>query len=314
MTLPAQETAPADAGQGVETAPPAPEPQPSVEPSGQEPSPEVQPSDDAGAQPDGGQGLIAPYLEGVGEDHRDVVADALERYRQDTDARVTKKFEQLNAYQQYAQDPAELETPVALYENLLEKPLDTVQWIFEQFNEAGIDLRAQLMEQATGQPQSQAPEPTPSPEDDPDRPMTRREFEQLQQEQQRAAQQQQEAAQRRTTVEGWLNEATQSHGLELGNEDVAVKQAILTHAAQLLPKLSKYGDEAGKHAINTAVEAFTNRFGKSASEQQDPSNPAPEPRVADGGTPPAPQQPDLSDPVKRKEWMLARLVGSNSQE
>lgn len=312
MTLPAQEATPTDPGQGVETADPAPQSAPEAQPAAQEPSPEVQPADDAGAQPDGGQGLIASYLEGVDENVRGTVADVLERYRQDSDARVTKKFEQLNAYQQFAQDPAELETPVALYENLLEKPADTIRWIFDQFSDAGIDLKAELLGEAQAAPEAQ-PQPTSEgTPDDPDRPLTRREFEQLQQEQQQRAQQEQEASVRRKTVESWFNEATTEKGLELGDQDVAVKQAILQHAAQLLPQLAKYGDEAGKHAINTAVEAFVNRFGKNASEPKD--TPAPEPRLADGGTPPAPQQVDLSDQKARKQWMLQQLVGANSQE
>lgn len=308
--LPAPETTPTDVGQGAEP-PAAPEPQPQAEAPATDPG--VQPPSDAGAQPDGGQGFIAPYLEGVEEGVRDTVADVLERFRQDQDAQVTKKFEQLNAYQQYAQDPAELETPVALYENLLSKPLDTVQWIFDQFSEAGIDLRAQLLEQATGQPQSQDPQAQPqSTQGDEDRPLTMAEFQRLQQEQQEQARQQQEAAARRETVKGWLDEAAQSKGLELGDEDVAVKQAIMTHAAQLMPQLAKYGEQAGKHAIDTAVEAFVNRFGKNASSST--TDPSQEPRVADGGTPPAPQKPDLTDPKARREWMLQRIAGSTTQE
>jgi hypothetical protein len=253
--------------------------------------------------------LIAAYLEGVDESHRDVVADALNKYRADTDARVTKKFEQLNAYQQYAPDPQQLETPVALYENLLDRPLDTVKWIFDQFSEAGIDLRAELLKEA--QEPTEAAQPQTDPTDDPDRPLTYAEFQKLEQQRAEQAREQQAQEQRRQTVEGWFNEATASKGLELSNEDVAVKQAILTHAAQLLPKLSKYGNEAGKVAIETATEAFINRFGKPAAPKQDPS---PEPRLADGGTPPAPPAPDLSDAKTRKAWMLAQLTGSNTQE
>lgn len=303
MTMPAQDTAaPVEPGQGVETT------QESSPETSVESTPDVQP-DEPQAQPDGGQGLIAAYLEGVDEPHRDVVADALNKYRADTDARVTKKFEQLNAYQQYAPDPQQLETPVALYENLLDRPLDTVKWIFDQFSEAGIDLRAELLKES--QEPTEAPQPQTDPTDDPDRPLTYAEFQKLEQQRVTQAQEQQAQEHRRVTVEGWFNEATASKGLELSNEDVAVKQAILTHAAQLLPKLSKYGNEAGKVAIETATEAFVNRFGKPAASKQDPP---PEPRLADGGTPPAPPAPDLSDAKTRKAWMLAQLTGANTQE
>lgn len=303
MTTPAQDTAaPSEPGQGVEAPTQEVSPEPSVEST-----PDVQP-DEPQAQPDGGQGLIAAYLEGVDEPHRDVVADALNRYRADTDARVTKKFEQLNAYQQYAPDPQQLETPVALYENLLDRPLDTVRWIFDQFSEAGIDLRAELLKDT---PDAPAPEPQADPSEDPDRPLTYAEFQRLEQDRVAQAQEAQAQDHRRVTVEGWFNEATASKGLELGNEDVAVKQAILTHAAQLLPKLAKYGDQAGKVAIETATEAFINRFGKPTAPKQDPT---PEPRIADGGTPPAPPAPDLSDAKTRRAWMLTQLTGANSQE
>ena len=302
MTLPAQDTAPADVSQGVEPeAPAAPE---GVQ---AEPTVDVQPAPDAQAQPDGGQGLIASYLEGVDETHRDVVADALERYRQDSDARVTKKFERLNSYEAYG-DPDQLETPVALYENLMEKPLDTLEWILGQFQEAGIDLRAQLLEEASATPSEAPAEPTDNPDD---RPLTVAEWQRLQEEQAATQAQQAEAAQRRKTAEGWFTEATKAKGLDLSDEDIAVKQAILQHAAQIIPKFRQHGDEAGKYAIATAVEAFVNRFGKSNPAPADPST---EPKLADGGTPPSPPQVDLTDQKARRAYMLQRLKVGSSQE
>lgn len=309
----AQTTAPADSGQGAPVETPAPEP---VAPQGDapavvDPATGVQPeTTDAPAQPDGGQGLIAPYLEGVDESHRDAVAAALERYRADSDAQITRKFERLNAFEQYAEDPTSLEAPVALYERLMEAPVETLQWVFDQFQtHAGIDLRAQLLEAATAAPEPEVPvEPTTT---DDDAPLTRKEWERLEAERAAQAQQEQQRAQALTAVQGWLETAATKHGLTLGEGDDAVRHAVITSAVQLMPQLQQqHGDAAGQLAVDTAVEAFVNRF-KSAA----PAAPStPEPTIADGGTPPAPAEPDLSDPAARKRFMLAQLTGSTTQE
>jgi len=308
------ETTP-DAGQGPEPeAPTTPEPvDTGTEPTG-DLNAGVQPATtDEPAQPDGGQGLIEPYLEGVDEAHRDIVADVLNRYRQDSDAQITGKFEELNAYKSFVPEGRGveyLETPVALYENLMENPKETVNWIFEQFSNAGIDLRSQVLEGAS----TETPPETPgeeNPDDPADRPLTRRELEQWQREQREQEEAAQQAEQRRKTAQTWFKEAADEHGLELGEGDSHVTEAILKHAAQLMPQYRHLGQSAGKQAIATAVQAFTNKFGKT------PSAPAgdttPEPRVADGGAPPAPAEvSDLSDPKDRKAFMASFLQGSSN--
>lgn len=316
--------APTDAGQGLAPAaePTAPEPvAPATDPAAPAPAPapEVQPAapDATTTQPDGGQGLIAPYLEGVDPQHRDVVAAALDKYRADSDAQITKRFEELNGYKQFAESPAELEAPVYLYERLMEEPVEALKWVFSEFEKAGIDLRSQLLGEATA-PAATDPA-APAGETADDQPLTREqvraEFERLEQEREAQRQQGQEASQRKELVEGWLAEATKAHELTLEDGDIALRQAILTHAAQLLPKLSHLGDGAGKAAVTTAVEAFVNRFGKTpAAPAADPNTP--EPTVANGGTPPAPPEvTDLSgDPKARKAFMLSLLQRPNNQE
>lgn len=317
-TAQVESTTPADPGQGATTEPAAAAPvdagtQPSTP---AEPVAGVQPTTpEATTQPDGGQGLIAPYLEGVDEAHRDIVTDVLEKYRKDSDANVTKRFEELNGFKQYAESPEALQAPVFLYERLMEEPLETIQWVLERFEtEAGVDLKSQLKAALTGEPAE--PAPTAEPTDDPDdRPLTRREWEQLEQQREQDRQAEQQTAQRRELAEGWLNEAAQTHGLTLtAGTDVAVRHAILTHAAQLLPTFKSHGAEAGKAAIATAVEAFVNTYRGGPKAASD-TTPTPEPKVADGGTPPAPSEvTDLTDEKARKAYMLAMLQGSKNQE
>lgn len=303
------QTAPVEEGQGAS----APEGGSVEAELTQTPEPGVQPeTDGAEEQPQAGQDFIAPYLADVPEQHREVVADVLEKYRKDSDANVTKKFEQLNAYQAYAPEPEMLETPVAIYENLMERPVDTLEWVIQRFqDEAGVDLKSQLLERLGVEGQA-SEEPTPaSDEDDPNRPMTRAEFEKLQQEQRESAQAERQRQQQIQTVEGWLSEAVKNHGLDIEENDVVLKEAILKQAATLMPKFKRqHGDDAGRVAVDTAVEAFSNRFGRTSAPSPDPS---PEPRVADGGMPPAPAEPTLETAEDRKRFMLSRL-GLNNQE
>lgn len=309
---PETDTTPTPDGQGTPapaepTTPVTPEPTAPAEPE------DVQPTDAPTTQPDGGQGLIAPYLEGVDETHRDAVADVLERYRQDSDAQVTHKFEALKQYQQYAEDPTQLEVPVALYENLMEQPLQTVQWIIERFKtEGGIDLGSQLLEALNAEPAEPATETTPAEDDPKDKPLTMAELERYEQEKAQQARQSEDSQRRRELAKGWLDEATTSAGLELGEGDVSVRHAILSHAAQLAPQFKHLGEKAGQEAIKTAVEAFTNRFGKTTPGT--PGEQTPEPVTANGGTPPAPAEADMTDPKARREFMKSILTAQNSQE
>lgn len=317
MTTPAPAPAPTDSSQGAPPADPAPVADPAAQPAGSppqatDPAPGVQPSTDAAPQPDGGQGLIASYLEGVDGAARDIVAEKLEAFRKDQDANVGTKLEELSRFKGYVPEGVGveyLETPVALYENLMESPLETVQWILSEFQKQGTDLRAQLLEQA----QAPAPETPPEGADDPNRPMTRAEFEQLQQERETQATQTAENTRRRQVAEGWFTEATAKHGLDLGEGDAAYKQAILQHAAGLMPQFRHLGESAGKAAIDTAMEAFVNRFGKNTQAPATPSTP--EPKLATGGNAPSPQAPaDLADRATRREFMLAQLQAPSTQE
>lgn len=303
------DTSPATDSQGTAPAEPAApvDTTPATEPA----DGGVQPSADAKTQPDGGQGLIAPYLEGVDEAHRDAVADVLERYRKDSDAEIGTKLEALSRFQQYADDPSYLETPVALYENLMQSPLDTVQFILEQFEtEAGINLKAQLLE-ALNTPDE--PDPQADPETDPkDKPLTVAEWERLQEQKAQEERQAAEAQRRRELTKGWLDEAAETAGLELTDEDTGLRRAILEHAAQVMPKFKHLGEQAGQKAIQTAVEAFVNRFGN--TPPGNPGGEGNEPVTANGGTPPAPEQSDLSDPSARKAFMKQALAALQTQE
>lgn len=302
MTDIATATAPAG-GQGGE---PAPQPDPVQSP---EPTQQAQSQDPAQqpAQEPSGQDLIAPYLEGVDDSVRDTVAERLERYRQDADANFNKRFEQtstqLNAYKQFAEDPSQLEVPVGLYENLMASPVDTLEWVADRFKqEMGVDLRAQLLEK-WGQ-QAPAPDAQQTQQDDPDnKPLTRAELQAWHQEQEQAKQQEQAQAEARKTTEGWLQEATTAAGLELGEGDIVLKEAILRHAAQVMPQVRD-----GKQAIQMAVEAITNRFAPKPKK-----DPVPQPKIATGGTPPGQPAPDYSDQKVRREAMLSMLTAAQQQ-
>lgn len=319
MSDAAQTITPTDPGQGsapvdtasVETPSPVEE-----APAVVEPTDGVQPGDDATAQPDGGQGLIAKYLEGVDEAHRDVVAEALERQRQDSDAQVTKRFERLSQLEEYLPEgatPDYLSVPVALYENLMQSPVETLRWVFDQFQANGVDLKSQLLEAAdTADPQEPAPQDDPA-DDDLDRPLTRRELLELQEQQRQEAEAERVRAQNRELAKSWFEEAAADHGLTLDENDVAVRTAVLQHAAQIMPQLSHLGaQEAPKQAIATAVEAFVNRF---RSAPQEPAATTTEPTVATGGTPPAPPEPGSLDSASdRRAFMRDFITGLKTQE
>lgn len=299
MTDIATATAPVGGQGGAPETPAAPVQSPDPAQQAQSPTP------DAPAAPEpSGQDLIAPYLEGVDETVRDVVQERLERYRQDADANFNKRFEQtskqLEGYRQFAEDPSQLEVPVGLYENLMSSPVDTLEWVADRFKEEmGVDLRAQLLEK-WGQ---QAPAPDPQTQQDPnEQPLTRAQLEAWHQEQEQAKQQEQAQAEARKTTEGWLKEATTAAGLELGEGDIVLKEAILRHAAQVMPQVRD-----GKQAIQMAVEAITNRFAPKPKPKQDPV-----PKVATGGTAPGQPAPDYSDQKTRREAMLAMLTAAQN--
>lgn len=304
---------PSTALAGPDQGPPAADP---VEPAtvATDTAPEVQPGtppDGAQSTPPegGGQDFIAPYLEGVDESIRDTVAERLEQFRKDQDANVNKRFEQttsrLKAYEDLATDPAHLETPVALYENLMQDPKGTLQWVVEQFKtEMGVDLRAELLKEWGQAPTGEQPagEQAQDP-NDPDAPLTRKQFEAMQAEQRQQAQQAEQQAQARAQADGWLTEAAQKHGLEIGEGDIVLKEAILRQAATLMPSVRD-----GQKAIQMATEAFTNRF---APKTKTPSN---APKVAEGGSPAAPPKVDWSDQRQRQDAMLSMLKAAQNPE
>lgn len=295
-------TALANAGQGAApTETVAPEPQaPSV---GQQPAePSVQSTPEGQEQSPSGQDLIAPYLEGVDDSIRETVAERLERYRQDNDAKVNQRFEQqatrLKAYETLAEDPAALETPVALYDNLMQNPVETLEWVVDRFKEElGVDLRSQILQKWGAQPGEPQPQNEPTVPDE-DQPLTRKQFEELQRQQQQQQREQQAQEQARTTAEGWLNEAASKNGLEIGPDDVAIREAILRQAASLMPSVRD-----GQQAINMAVEAVVNRLSPKKPQTQDQNAP----RTANGGGPAGPPQVDWSDTRQRREAMLSIL-------
>jgi hypothetical protein len=268
-------------------------------------SPEAQPQ--AQSQELSGQDLIAPYLEGVDESIRSTVAETLERYRQDADANFNKRFErtstQLKAWQQLAEDPSHLEVPLGLYENLMSAPVDTLEWVADRFQqELGVDLRAQLLEK-WGASKDPASAPAEQPADPADQPLTRAQLEQWHAEQEQARHEQQAQEQARQTTETWLKEVTSAAGLELGEGDIVLKEAILRHAAQVMPQVRD-----GKQAIQMAVEAITNRFAPKAPKQQEPA-----PKLATGGTAPGQPAPDYTDQKVRREAMLSMLTAAQQQ-
>lgn len=297
-------------GQGAPAEPVAPA-QPAADPAGsvQSPDPAQEQSQEPAPAEPSGQDLIAPYLEGVDPNIREAVAERLERFRQDTDANVNKRFEktstELKAYKQLAEDPAALETPVALYENLLQDPEGTLEWVVEQFQqEMGVDLRAKLLEKWVGQQRNPAePEPTTAPTNDEDRPLTVKEWQRLQQEQAAQSQQEQQAAEARQRTEGWLNTAASQYGIELGEGDVVLKEAILRQAATLMPSVRD-----GEKAIQMAVEAMTTRF----APKKDAAPASQAPRTANGGGPATASAPDFTDQKQRREAMLAMLTAAQN--
>lgn len=298
--MPTLEDTPTDVDQGVAPDPTAEAPATVAadQPGDVQPTPAVQEE-----QPPSGQDFIAPYLEGVDDAHRNVVAERLEAFRKDQDAQVTKRFERLKAYEEYAQDPSELDTPVAIYENLLQNPLDTLEWVVDQFKQnMNVDLRAQLLEK-WGKASEQPAEPAVP--DDPDQPLTRSQFEALQREQAEKAQQEQAQAQAREKANGWLEQAASKYKIELGEGDVVLREAILRQAAALMHQ-GQVKD--GQKAIEMSVEAFSTRF---APKQQ--KTPTPALKVAEGGEPARPPQVDWTDKRQRQDAMLAMLKAQQQE-
>lgn len=269
----------------------------------------VQPSNDGGepsGQPSdgGGQGFIEPYLEGLDEGVRDTVAERLERFRQEQDAQVTRRFEQLRN---------ETEIPVTVYQHLINDPVGTVQWIAERFQEdRGVNLRDQLLE-AWQQAQEGAGD---GQEPDPNQPLTqaqldeileRREQERLQAQQAQQAEQQR-LQQQTEMVHGWMDAAAKSYGLEFNDAD-GQPDPLRTAIALQANDLHNSGQARGKAAIEMVVESMAKRFAPNGSASKNGEGSGKEPKTANGGSAPPQKEIDISDEKQRRARMLEIFTG-----
>ena len=276
----------------------------------------VQPEQAGEEQSSGGQDFIEPYLEGLDPRIRPHVEERLEQFRRDQDAQVNKKFQKLNEqierYRQYAQDPEQLEVPVAFYTSMVNDPINTLDWFLNRYEqELGSDLRSEVLNMLTGNQgsegeQAQDGQQTPEPTNEEDRPLTKAEVQEIlrqeREREQQERQQQQTQEQQRQQVNQWVDEAAKTYKLEL-DEDDPLRQAIITEAGKLFQG-GKVQD--GKQAIEMATEGLVKRLEnklKGNSKQQ-----TPQPKTANGGQPPGQQKPDVSDPKARQEYALSLLT------
>lgn len=238
----------------------------------------------------GGQEFYAKYLNDVPEDVRPQVEQVLEKYRSEQDANFNKKLEK---------QAEETRVPMTLYNALMEAPIETIDWIADQFEqERDLNIREQML-QRWG---IEMPNEDPGQESSEDQPMTKAELEEWyqqrrEQEAQEAQQQQtqqQQIQQQRQTVQSWIESAAKNYGLELEGENDPVLQTIIMQANDLHSK----GTARGQAAVEMATEALAKRLGVKPKE-----NKGEEPTLADGGTAPPSKDIDLSDPKQRKARM-----------
>lgn len=301
----------------------------------------AQPSGSQGGEEqssEGGQDLIAKYLEGLDESTRSVVAERLEQFRKDADSNANRKIqdlsEKLQGFQRFTEDPDQLEPIVDLYAWLMEQPDQALPWLVERLNtDRGVPMetmRDPLMEklgiqqppsggreaQPNGQQQSTSEEEDPS-----DKPLTRGDLERFHEEQQQKERQQEEERQRREEaakqLNSWTQEALEKFQLtERIPEDSPMREFIFQQAH----KLMQQGQiRNGRMAIETAVEQVAQYLGTQApkggdsSTEQDGGTPAP--RTANGGT--GAQVPDSFDPQDKKSRVAmaeSLLAAQSSQE
>lgn len=256
------------------------------------------PEGDAGSS---GQGFLEPYLNDVPEDQRAVVEPVLERYRQEQDARFNKRFEQL-------QEDARI--PTTIYQSLLQDPVQTLNWIADRMQEErGLDIRSTLVDQ-WGNPVPQGEEGQPSqPEGEQgDKPLTQADIDRIleerenkrQQEQRQQQFEQQQIQKQQETVNNWIDDAAQKASLPLDdtNGEDPLRAVIIMQANQF----HESGVARGQAAIDMAVESVAKRFG-TVNQNGNQGAGSPQPRVADGGTPPPAKDIDVSDPAQRKARM-----------
>lgn len=257
-----------------------------------------------------GQDYIEPYLEGVDDYHRGVVAEKLEAYRKDSDRNIQKHIEKVNSkvrkYEQYG-NPEQIEFAVSLVRNLVDDPIATIDYLADQFKaDFDRDLRNEIVSKwaTTGQTTSEQPQDPAEQPQSTEAPLTRAEVEQLLQQQRQQeveeAHKAQQMEQARTQVDGWLTEASKQVGVDLSGNS-ALKQAVVMQANELITS-GQAPD--GKTAIRLSVEALTNTFKKKPTAPT-----SKEPKVADGGRAPGIPKPDLSDATARRDYMMS-LIGS----
>lgn len=252
-----------------------------------------------------GQGFIEPYLEDVDENIRPTVQQKLEQFRQDQDAQVTKRFDQLRQ---------ETEIPVTVYNALMDDPVGTLQWITERFQEdRGIDVRSQLLQQWQDYQEQQGEGGENEP--DPNAPLTQADIDRILEEREQAkqqeAQQQQAEAQRAEqqtrTVHGWMDEAAKTHGLQFDDKD-GQPDPLRTAIALQANQLHNSGQARGKAAVEMVVEQMAQRFG-SAGNGNNEGGQERQPRTANGGSAPPAPDIDVTDNKQRKDRMFELFTG-----
>lgn len=302
----------------------------------------AQPDDDGGGQQSsGGQEFIEPYLEGLDPRIRPQVEERLEQFRADQDAQVQKKIENVNSelrgFKEYASSPEELEVPIAFYQSIVNDPLNTIEWLFDRFDqELGRDLRSEVQQMVMpngGQTSQEGNQPQPATDgqqlaqgqptqqgqqdgqqqDPANQPMTKADveayFEQKRQEEQQAQQQRQQEEQQRQQVQGWVDEAAKRYSLPLEQDD-PLRETIVAEAGKLFEQ-GQVTD--GQQAVEMATESLMTKLRNKVGGQQSPPQQLTTPKIANGGQAPGQQKPDLSDPKARQSYMEALLTGGGSQ-
>lgn len=290
---------------------------------------------DGGDEPQssGGQEFIEPYLEGLDPRIRPHVEEKLEQFRKDQDAQVNKKLESVNEelsnFKQYADSPEELEVPVAFYSSMVNDPINTLEWLFDRFQqELGRDLRSEVQEMvmpgdasASGgtDPTQQLTQSQPGQaqeggnEDPSKQPLTKADldayFEQKEQERQEQQKQEQQEEQQRQQVNSWVDEAAKKFSFPL-DEDDPLRQTIITEAGRLFEQ-GQVKD--GKQAVEMATESLVTKLKNKVGGSQKP-NQLTTPKVANGGQAPHQQKPNINDPKARQDYMVGLLTGGAGSE
>ena len=256
-----------------------------------------------------GQGFLEPYLKDVPEDQREIVEPVLEKFRQEQDRNFNQRFEQIRA---------ETEVPVTIHRALVNDPINTVNWVAERFKEEqGLDLRAELLKQWTGEESQiqsgQGQEPQSGQEDE-DRPLTKKELQDLLQQREEEQRQQQlqqqtleqQRQQQEQTISGWVSEAASKFNVPLDDKNGPdpLRDTIILYANSL----HEQGQAKGQAAIEMATEAIAKRMQVNSGN----NNKGDEPKTANGGTAPPAQEIDFSNADQRKARMEELFAGGGN--